>query len=217
MKKKIFYFYGLVFVLTVVSSALVFYFKNREFVVEVNLGEQEREETIEQKNEAYKKISEDPSDLNSYLSAALAEKTLGNLSATERLYKKGIEQNPDFYLFYLNLGSIYEDMEKYDKAELAYRAGIEKKPVEEQGYLKLTRLIKWKFPQRASELDDIFQQGIAATQNINILKEYAQYLEDQGRYRDAWVHWKEIASMSKDPELAQQEVKRLAEILGISE
>lgn len=202
----------------VVLSVGAWKFWPREVVVPIDLTEEQRAQLEAERVDFYQKIEADPKNLDLYLALGLTEKSLGHLSRAADAYKKGIEQNDSFYLFYLNLAAVYEDMGRYDDAQKIIMLAIEKKPTEPESHKRLANLFKAHFQDRSDDLDAIYQEAIERTRgDLDLMKEYARFLEDRRQYRDAWIYWQEVARQSPDPTLAEQEVDRLAEILGVQE
>lgn len=202
----------------IIAGIAAWQFWPREIVVLVDLTEEQRASLEAERRDFSQKLKENPGKVDLYLALGLTEKSLGNLSAAARVYQEGIERHETYYLFYLNLGSIYEDMGRYKDAEKSIVEGINQKPTEVEGYKRLINLFKAHFQGRSDELDAIYRGGIERTRgDLDLIKEYARFLEDRGQIRDAWIYWQEVADKSPDPALAEQEVERLKEILGIQE
>jgi len=214
--RKIFSFkllIGSAAVILIAGAAAAWFFWPGEIVVPVDLKPEERASLEERRQQAYLDIKAHPTGAKYYLEAGFVEKTLGNISAAIRVYKKGIEEISDYYLFYQNLGSVYEDIGRYNDAEAMFRLAIEKKPIEELNYTKLIDLYYAHFAGPVDKLNEIFKTGIDETRGVELMKRYARFLEDQGQIRDAWIYWEEVVSLAPGNQAAQEEAVRLKGIL----
>lgn len=211
----------IIIVIVLTAGASWFFWRQREIVVSRNnLTAEEIQSYGERRRELENKLN-DSKDLdpnlhgNLLLQLGRTEYILGNLSKAEKDFKQGIKVDPVSYDQYLGLGDVYIDMDRYQKAEQAYWNAVEAVPEEASAYQKLVFLFKRYFPGRAGDLDNIYKQAVENSGNVDLMREYAKFLEDRREYRKSWVYWQDVVFYSPDDNAAKAAVANLEKILGI--
>lgn len=105
---------------------------------------------------------------------------------------------------YQTMGGLFEALKAYDAAEQALKKGIEAQPHIPQNHFALISFYK-KQGKEATLIDETFTKSFETTgRNINLLKEYAQWLEDEKRYRDALDAWEEVFKRTPNSEVERK-------------
>ena len=113
---------------------------------------------------------------------------------------------------YQTMGTLFESTSALDAAEQAFKKGIETQPHIAQNHLVLIEFYK-RHNKEALTIDDTFVKALNSTdRNINLLKEYGQWLEGENRYSDSLSAWEEV--FARDPNTAVErkvsQLKKLA-------
>lgn len=95
---------------------------------------------------------------------------------------------------YQTMGVLFEALADRDAALLAFKKGIETQPHIIQNHLILIEFYK-RNGKEASVIEDAFTEALTSTdRNINILKEYGQWLEGEKRFAESLAVWEEALS-----------------------
>jgi tetratricopeptide (TPR) repeat protein len=188
-----------------------------DIIVDPNITDEYRQILEQDLLEKNNEIAEDPSNLDTFLYAGLLEQKLGLLSAAERRFKQALKINKRDYLSYMYLGVLYDEMEKFDKANDMLHISTQLEPRDDEPFKALIELYKMHFPGKSDELDSIYRAASDYTKSPDIWSEYAQFLEDRKEPRQAWIYWQEIADADPENEDAKANVERLGTQLGVTE
>ena len=188
-----------------------------DIIVDPNITDEYRQILEQDLLEKNNEIAEDPSNLDTFLYAGLLEQKLGLLSAAERRFKQALKINKRDYLSYMYLGVLYDEMEKFDKANDMLHISTQLEPRDDEPFKALIELYKMHFPGKSDELDSIYRAASDYTKSPDIWSEYAQFLEDRKEPRQAWIYWQEIADADPENEDAKANVERLGTQLGVNE
>jgi len=105
---------------------------------------------------------------------------------------------------YQTMGVLFEALADRDVAELAFKKGIETQPHIVQNHLVLIEYYK-RIGKEASVIEDAFTEALMSTdRNINILKEYGQWLESEKRFTDSLAVWEEALSRDSNPAIERK-------------
>ena len=188
-----------------------------DIIVDPNITDEYRQILEQDLLEKNNEIAEDPSNLDTFLYAGLLEQKLGLLSAAERRFKQALKINKRDYLSYMYLGVLYDEMEKFDKANDMLHISTQLEPRDDEPFKELIELYKMHFPGKSDELDSIYRAASDYTKSPDIWSEYAQFLEDRKEPRQAWIYWQEIADADPENEDAKANVEHLGTQLGVTE
>ncbi|OJI06303.1 hypothetical protein BK004_04015 [bacterium CG10_46_32] len=218
-KEKIIVFFGTLGVLVLLFAIgfSVYQKLQPDIVVDPNITDEYRQELEVELADARGKSLENPQDIDARILIGILEQKLGRLSASERAFKNALKINDQHYLPYLYLGSVYEAMGQYQKADDSLRVSTQLNPQDARPFQILITLYKQHFPGEADELNNIFRAASDYTNSPEIWEEYAQFLEDRREYRQAWVYWKEVLFVEHDNTNAAAHVKWLGDQLGVGE
>lgn len=138
---------------------------------------------------------------------------LGQISKAEEAYKKAAEFDPKNYNAYTALYTLYLETGENDKALQAIEKAIELAPEKPDVWRKLVELKRDKLGASNEELSGIFQEAIKKTnEHVDIVKLYAQFLENAGQYQKAWELWNVLHNHYPEEEIYQREMDRLEKL-----
>jgi tetratricopeptide (TPR) repeat protein len=135
--------------------------------------------------------------------------SLGLVSRAIVAYEIAASKNPNFYIPYSNLGSIYRRLKDYTKAEEFFKKAISITPNNPSVYTKLIEM-RW-LDQRGAphEVDPIFQQAFKDTNyDQNIIRLYAYYGEKINDPLTAIAAWKSILQFDPNNATAKQGLEK---------
>jgi len=222
MSKKIYItiiILGVTIILAIVAFFIYTYLQEENIIVNPNLPE-EYKQTLEADLQTYTdELFNDPSNIESYIKVGTTQKKLGLLSQAEKTFKKALALpfSEKQYLIYLYLGKLFDDMEKFDKADEMLRMSTQINPRSSAGFLALIDLYKKHYPDKADELNNIYRAASDYSESPEIWESYAQFLEDRREYRQAWIYWGEVLTAEPENKKAIDHVKNLEEMLGIKD
>lgn len=146
---------------------------------------------FEEKRKEYQdKIAKNEDLKSSYFELAVMENNLGNLKEAVDAYNASIKIT-DGALLRNNIADVYAEAEDYKSAEANYRKAIEINPSNAVYYRKLADFIYGQFPDRRSEVKQVYLDGIKnveETHKIDVITPYARYLDNMGDYEES-LHW----------------------------
>lgn len=138
---------------------------------------------------------------------------LGKLTLAEEAYKKAAGFDPRNYNAYTALYTLYLETGENDKALQAIQKAIELAPEKPDVWRKLIELKRDKLGASSEELNGIFQEAIQKTsEHVDIIKLYAQFLENVGQYQKAWELWNVLHNHYPQEEIYQREMDRLEKL-----
>lgn len=217
-KEKIILILGLLGVFVLIGAGGIFLYQKfqPDIVVDPNITDIYRVDLEKELVRKNRLLAESPKDIDTFLEVGLIEQKLGRLSAAERAFKKALKINKADYITYMYIGILYDEMERFDKADDMLRVSTQLEPRDAQPFQALITLYKQHFPGEADELENIFRAASDFTDSPEIWAEYAQFLEDRREYRQAWIYWKEVLDAQPENQEADANVARLEEQLGIN-
>ncbi|MBU2575946.1 hypothetical protein KKF64_02575 [Patescibacteria group bacterium] len=216
MIKKIIIILVIVVILASATVVIYLYLQEENIIVNPNLPEEYRQ-TLEADLQTYaNELLDDPSNIESYIKIGTTQQKLGLLSQAEGTFKRALKLPADDkqYLLYLYLGKLYDDMEKFDKADETLRVSTQINPNTPAGFLALIDLYKKHYPEKADELDNIYRAASDYAQSSEIWASYAQFLEDRREYRQAWIYWQEVLRVEPENAVAIEHVQNLEGMLS---
>ena len=105
--------------------------------------------------------------------------------------------DPTKSLAFLNMGSLLVKVKAYASAEKAIKIGVEKEPQFPQTHLALIAFYAVYEPTEVKKIENAFSFALERTgRNETVLKEYATWLEGQGRIPQAITTWKEVLAQN---------------------
>lgn len=126
-----------------------------------------------------------------YNNLALYESYLGEYRASYESYLKTLKLKNDYRVVWLSLGDLLAKMKAFKSAEAAYEKAISLNKYITLNYIKLADLYKKENSKNYDKIEGAYKRGIANTEqalneeNGNLLKEYAVWLGDIGRNKQA--------------------------------
>ncbi|OHA83546.1 MAG: hypothetical protein A2408_02280 [Candidatus Yonathbacteria bacterium RIFOXYC1_FULL_52_10] len=140
------------------------------------------------------KMQEPGADLYD-LNLSIAQ-TYDRIGDGEKAYQALIHASvvdPAKSLAFLNMGSLLIKVKAYASAEKAIKIGVEKEPQFPQTHLALVSFYVVYEPTEVKKIENAFSFALERTgRNETILKEYATWLEGQGKVPQAITAWKEV-------------------------
>lgn len=109
---------------------------------------------------------------------------------------------------YQSMGNLFTSLSAEEAALLSFKKAIDSQPQIVQNYFALIDFYK-KQNSGSEVIDTAFNDSLTATnRNLNILKEYAGWLEGEKKLSDALVVWQEVLERDPNPAV-QQKVSQL--------
>lgn len=100
---------------------------------------------------------------------------------------------------YQSMGVLFESLKAYNAAEESFKKAIKTQPHIVQNHLSLINFYQRQNFDKET-IDQAFTESLKTTnKNINILKEYAQWLEGEKRWTDALLAWQEVLDQNFEP------------------
>ena len=193
------------------------YFKtwqeNREF-----LANSEIHDAFVAAMEKEAEIKKDPSRVETYLTAMMRYKSLGDKTKDERLYFRALKiANAAFktvgtksYLPYVNASVVYMNLGNYGKAEEMIKESIEIAPGEAQLYLRLIELYREFMKKTDAEVIAVYENAIQRLVNVlPVYNSYAAYLRDIGRLDESLDKYEVLHKAMPDNQLYSQAINEL--------
>jgi tetratricopeptide (TPR) repeat protein len=140
-----------------------------------------------------------------YNRQGLADADAGKVGSAEQNYERAIALNPDNVAAHFNLGSLYEDLQEFDKAQRQYLIAV--KGDLPEAYNNLGRLYLKK--KQYAEAVALLQQGLQINQDIPSEVKYSLFKNlgwvrlQQGRTAEAQAALQVAVSLASDPETQQ--------------
>ena len=114
-----------------------------------------------------REIAKELEKAEKYFTLGLLWKSIAEQGGPAEFFKKSLAIYEDGIarfgtkniLFYLNGGSVAEQMGDYVKAEIYFKKAIEISPADESGYLDLAELYEYKLKKTKSEILTVFKSG----------------------------------------------------------
>ncbi len=162
-----------------------------------------KDKQIEQKDEYYKAIGEriaqlkddnNDNDTNALVYMAVFYNNLGEKELALDYYTRALAKDSKSRMGLDNLAHLYEDFQQWDRAEETYLKLLEAYPDYTLGYRSLAFLYQFHFPNGEVKLLQLFEKGLAATNNnSDLLNWLIQYYQDTGRPEKALPFSKVLA------------------------
>lgn len=206
-------------VLTAVVIALGSYFVWQHFksgpdiVIDTHLSAPRREVLSKEQSDLYGALGNDKNNIETYARLGEVERLLGNLSASERIYQKGLKKFKNDARFYLGLGLVNIDIGHYEQADRLFRTATELNPTDPFGFQALIDLYNRHFPGQSDELNNIYRAASDFTNSPDIWAQYAKFLEDRRDFRQAFIYWEAASLYRPDDKVLKEAVERVRKIL----
>lgn len=114
------------------------YFESEELGEALRLYGQEELETTAEKLEAY--LVGNKNDVLGIFQLGSVNFDMGKYDEAERVYRKALELQPDFYSAYLNLAAVYREQGEFEKAEECCRKVLERNAEHPGAFAALSRI-----------------------------------------------------------------------------
>src|SRR3989344_8272113 len=92
-----------------------------DIVIDTHLAGPRREVLTKERGDLYGALGNDPNNIEAYARLGEVERLLGNLSASERIYRQGLKKNKIDYRLYMGLGLVNIDIGNYEQADKLLR------------------------------------------------------------------------------------------------
>lgn len=163
-------------------------------------------------------IKKDPSRTETYLTAMMRYKSLGDVTKDERFYFRALKVadaafkavGTKSYLPYVNASVIYMSLGNYSKAEEMIKKSLEMAPGEAQLYLRLIELYRDFMKKSESEIIAVYENAIQRLVNVlPVYNSYAAYLRDIGRLEESLDKYEILHKAMPDNPLYAQIISEL--------
>lgn len=159
-------------------------------------------EQVDRIREIRQELTRDPNDFELFLSLGNNWKRIADFTLDMRHYDKAIDAYEHAFvvggsasaLALANKAVVYTIKKEYAQAEATYRLAIEKNPGEPQLYNALVEVLRFANAE-PSQIIDVFRLGMEQlVDNAPLIQSLAEYLREVGRYEDALIYYKILAS-----------------------
>ena len=168
-------------------------------------------DTVERQIERIKNTS----DIDAYEKAISLGEEYRLLGEGDKAYTyilQAVDLEPNKSLPYLNLGTLLEKVGALDSARSAYERAVTVEPQYENNHANLVQFYMRYYPNDTKLIEATFKNGLEHTgNNETLLKNYAQWLSGEKRYKEAIVIWQQILKdyAPANAEAIRQEISRL--------
>lgn len=193
------------------------YFKtwqeNREF-----LANSEIHDAFVAAMEKEAQIKNDPTRVETYLTAMNRYKSLGDITKDQRFYFRALNVadaafktvGTKSYLPYVNSSVIYMNLGDYAKADEMIKKSIEMAPGEAQLYLRQIELYRDFMKKTDAEVIAVYENAIQRLVNVlPVYNSYAAYLRDIGRLDESLDKYEVLHKAMPDNQLYSQAIDDL--------
>lgn len=150
---------------------------------------------IEQLSAQMKEPGADIYDLD--LSIAQQYDRIGDGERAYRYLTYATVVNPAKALAFVNMGNLFAKLDSIEPAETALLIAVEKEPQFPYTHLALTSFYVLHMPSATGKIEQAFTYALERTgRNETVLKEYASWLEGQGKVRESITVWKEVLAQN---------------------
>jgi len=165
-----------------------------------------------------REIRTNPERMETYISAMMRYKGLGDASKDERFYNRALavgaqaieKFGTQSYLPFLNSATIYTLLKNYPAAEKMIQKALEMAPGDAQLYLRLIELYRDFMKKPESEIIAVYENALQRLVNVvPVFSDYAAYLKSISRLDEALDKYKLLLKAVPDNPIYAQEVKDL--------
>jgi tetratricopeptide (TPR) repeat protein len=206
MNKKI--LWGVIF-LVILGAGIVWFTKTHKPIPTA------QQEQFSGKIADLMKIVNDPKSskadvMGAWLQIGINYESLGQLDQEEAAFLKAAEVDPNSYLPWSNLGTLYIEMHRYDKAAEALQKALSINNTDPNLWLKWINFNRYQVGTDDKHIRMIFNDAYKATNNNNLLlRAGASYLEDIGDLPGALSAWQAVLKQSPNDAAVKAEITKL--------
>lgn len=170
------------------------------------------------KTEQYEKAAEtfqsvrdyDPDNIDALYGAMIAYTKIDSIDKAVDVGHQIIEMDSTYSKVYPALGNIYKEQEKYDKAEVFYKKGVEFEPEKIQNMFPLANV--YETQKQYGNAADVYQKILEKEpENDKAIFYYGIALEELGELDQAMLQFKKIPATSAYKSNADEHIKFINE------
>ncbi len=178
--------------------------------------------TEEQQNkfdEARNSLKENPDDALAIIAIARIKHQAQDLNGSERAYLMALEIQPTNTIILNNLGDIYNQKKKYEKAAEMYLRLIENNPKWVNAYRELAAIYKYHLKDRYPEMEEILLQGLEKSKEftgeapVDFYSMLAVFYKETGQIEKAIEYFEKVIESTPENEGAKIELEELKKLL----
>lgn len=155
-----------------------------------------------------------------YLNEGLKYKSEGDAGNKDSYYKsiEAYQKASDVaegkvWIPYLNLGNVYRLVADFKNAEKSYDKALEITS-ESTVYKAKIDMYRYELKKSEDEMVVIYEEAIEkVVDNVDLVKNYAVYLSNIGKYSESLEYWKMISEKFPDEQMYKDEIAELETIL----
>ena len=160
------------------------------------------------------KSSNNSDRMGLYLAIGIDEEGLGKFEDAKNAFLKAAEEQPNSYLPWSDLASLYDQVGDNSKQQDAVKRALTLGPNDPLNWQKSIEFDRYKLKLSDSELRTEYANAFKATNDdLGLHRDFASYLEQMKAYSDELAQWQFIVSKNPSDQTAKSEVTRLQVLL----
>lgn len=204
-------------VIIVGDSAILIdnFLQNQEEITEVESALSEEVQSEFQNKILDYQLQQTSTSSDAYLQESVTLVALGKYQQAKNVLDKTREMFPEDYVVIFNQANLAERMKQYNTAAELYVEAIKVEPSNFAGYLALANLFI-RYSQDKSPASIVYKQALIDTnENVDVLKEYASYLDKyENNIPESIKYWQKALDKTR----SQKSYKAIeAEIASLKE
>ncbi|HEX9503097.1 MAG TPA: tetratricopeptide repeat protein [Patescibacteria group bacterium] len=198
MEKKFQYLVALLIALVLIGLGIAYSKKHKQKTPVNPALSAEQNQQFNDKVSQLMKIVKDPKSTKAdvegaWLGIGIYYESLGQMDKEKEAFLKAAETDPNSYLPWSNLATLYVNTKQYDKAAEAFQKGLSINDTDSQFWLKWISFNRYQLQQGDGTIRRLFNDSYKATNNNDLLlRQGASYLEETGDMPGAIAAWQFI-------------------------
>ena len=164
------------------------------------VSEEQIKKMQDRKQELLTTLKEFPDYFEVYLELGQIERNLGEYQQAFEYNKRASKIMPSSSAPYMNMGVYSVELGHYEAAEGYFSKAIEITPDYYLAYQKLGDLYRNYYTSKKEKAVAIYQKGIEVTNNEGLVKDFADYLNENGEKEEALKYYKQLEQASPEDE-----------------
>jgi len=219
--KKLFNKYVIATVIVVIVLSVGGYFGFKQYEKKyyadpkiMTLSDEQRQNYEKRKQEIFETLKEFPDYFELYLELFQIDRNLGNYQQAINHNKLATKIIKTSSAPYMNIGVYLVELGHYQDAEYYFKKAVKLTPDYYLVYQKLGDLYRNYYKKGTfDKAVKVYQDGITATNDDRLVKDFADYLSENGYKNEALKYYKQLEEVSPEDEMLRELNKQLEESL----